>query len=69
MDLRLDVRMLPAGEERIRRAQERGHKRDDMALPTRELVIDRDGRNLTVWVGPVDYGGPEEELWQMEIGI
>lgn len=69
MDLRLELRMLPAGEERVRRAQERGHKRDDMSLPIRELAVDRDGRHMTVWIGPVDHGGPEEELWEMDLEL
>lgn len=62
-------RMLPAGEERLKRAGERGHVNDDPELPLRELIIDRDGRNLTVWVGPVDYGAPEEELWELDVTI
>lgn len=38
-------------------------------LPMRELVIDRDGRNLTVWLGPAEPGGPEEELYELDVVI
>jgi integrase len=49
-------RILDAGEERITGAQARGHDLDDPELPTREVSIDRDGRHLTVWIGPVERG-------------
>lgn len=63
MKLSLDVRILPEGEKRL--MGEDGGK----GLPIRELVLDRDGRNLTVWVGPVEYGGPEEELWELDVTL
>lgn len=59
LDISANARILPAGEERFERGND--------ALPVRELTIDRDGRALTVWVGPVEPGGPERELWEIEI--
>lgn len=53
------ARILPAGEERLK-------LRND-ALPIRELTVDRGGRALTVWVGPVEPGGPERELWELDV--
>lgn len=60
MKLSLDVRVLPDGEKRLMR--EDGGR----GLPVRELVMDRDGRNLTVWLGPIEPGGPECELWELD---
>ena len=57
------------GEERIRRAMERGHSGDDPRLPIRMLSVRRDGNSYISWRGPVDYGRPEEELWEMEIDL
>lgn len=63
------VRFLPAGEERISRAEARELPGDDPDLPVRWLTVTRDGQTLSVAVGPVDYGGPEEELWEYELEI
>jgi hypothetical protein len=51
------IRMLPAGEERAKR----GHHDE---LPIRSLKMTRDGETFYVAIGPVDHGGPEEELWE-----
>lgn len=59
----------PAGEERIRRAMERGHSGDDPWLPIRRLSVQKDGNSYISWHGPVDYGSPEEALWEMEIDL
>jgi hypothetical protein len=64
-----DIRLLPAGEERIRRAQERGLPGDDPDLPFRWLQIARDGRTLSVAIGPVDYGGKDAELFETLLEI
>lgn len=61
------LRFLPAGEERLRRARDRGLDGDDPSLPIRELVVDHAGRSLTVWVGPVEPGGEERELWELDV--
>jgi hypothetical protein len=57
------------GEERIRLAMERGHSGDDPRLPIRTSSIRRDGNSYISWHGPVDYGDPEEALWEMEIDL
>lgn len=69
--MRLDVgfRILPAGAERLRRAATRGHEEDDPALPARELTLSRGGRALTVWIGPIDQGDPDAELWELDAEI
>ena len=58
-----------AGEERIRLAMIRGHRGDDPVLPIRKLSVQRDGNHFLCWRGPVDYDGPEEPLWEMEIDL
>jgi hypothetical protein len=63
------VRLLPAGEERIRQSRARGLSGDDPVLPFRWLQVTRDGQTLSVAVGPVDYGGKEEELFETLIEI
>ena len=55
-------RILPAGAERL----ERGRDGD---LPLRWLDVTRGEKTLSVAVGPVDYGGPDEELWEFEVSI
>jgi hypothetical protein len=62
-------RFSPAGEERIRRSMRRGHRGDDPVLPIRKLSVQRDGNRYISWRGPVDYDGPEEALWEMEINL
>lgn len=62
-------RFSPAGEERIRRAMARGHPGDDPILPIRKLSVQKEGNHFISWLGPVDYDGAEEELWEMEIDI
>ena len=62
-------RFSPAGEERIRRAMERGHSGDDPRLPIRTLSVRKDGNCYISWRGPVDDGCPEEALWEMEIDL
>ena len=60
-------RFTAAGDERIRRAMQRGHRGDDPALPIRRIPVRRSGGDFISWIGPVDYGGPEEPLWEMEV--
>ena len=48
---------------------ERGHPGDDPALPLRRQSIRREGASYIAWIGPIDYGGPEEALWEMEIDL
>ena len=60
-------RFTAAGEERIRRSMYRGHRGDDPALPIRRVPVRRSGSDFISWVGPVDYDGPEEALWEMEV--
>jgi hypothetical protein len=64
-------RFSPAGEERIRRAMQRGHRGDDPRLPIRQLSVRRGGNDFISWVGPVDHGCPEphKTLWEMEIDL
>lgn len=62
-------RFTPAGEERIRRAMQRGHRGDDPVLPIRRLAVRRGKADFISWQGPVDYGCPEEMLWEMEIDL
>ena len=62
-------RLSPAGEERVRRAMERGHPGDDPNLAIRKLSIERGGDRYVCWLGPVDYDGREEALWEMEINL
>ena len=62
-------RFSTAGEERIRRAMLRGHPGDDPRLPLRKMTSVRDGNDYISWHGPVDYGCPEEDLWEMEIDL
>jgi hypothetical protein len=62
-------RFSAAGEERIRRAMERGHSGDDPRLPLRKLSVQRDAGSYISWHGPVDHDGPEEQLWEMEIDL
>lgn len=62
-------RFSAVGEERIRLAMERGHSGDDPRLPIRTLSVRRDGNDYISWHGPVDYGRPEEALWEMEIDL
>lgn len=64
-------RFSPAGEERIRRAMERGHRGDDPRLAIRRAFVRRDGGDFISWFGPVDHGSPEPEkaLWEMEIDL
>jgi hypothetical protein len=64
-------RFSPAGEERIRRAMQRGHRGDDPRLPIRQVSVRRDGGDFISWFGPVDHGGAEHEnaLWEMEIDL
>jgi hypothetical protein len=64
-----DIRLLPAGEERIRRAKRRGLPGDDPGLPFRWLQVTRDGQTLSVAVGPVDYGWADRELWETLLEI
>jgi hypothetical protein len=61
----------PAGEERIRRAMQRGHRGDDPRLPIRQVSVRRNGNDFISWFGPVDHGCPEHEkvLWEMEIDL
>jgi hypothetical protein len=47
----------------------RGHRGDDPVLPIRRLSVRRDGNRYISWIGPVDYDGPEESLWEMEIDL
>lgn len=47
----------------------RGHRGDDPALPLRKLYSSRSGNRYLSWRGPVDYDGPEEALWEMEIDL
>jgi hypothetical protein len=63
------VRLLRAGEERIRRSQARGLSGDDPTLPFRWLQVSRDGRTLSVGVGPIEEGAPDAELWETLIEI
>lgn len=65
----LSVKVLPRGEERIRRSQARGCKGDDPALPIRWLTTTRAGKTLSVAVGPVDYGERDEELFETLLEI
>jgi hypothetical protein len=60
-------RFSSAGDERIRLAMTRGHRGDDPSLPLRRVALRRAGRNFISWRGPVDYGGREEALWEMEL--
>jgi hypothetical protein len=62
-------RFSPAGIERIRLAMLRGHSGDDPDLPIRQLRVRRGEDEFVVWLGPVDRGGPEAELWEMEIDM
>jgi len=66
-----EPRFSHGGEERIRRAMERGHRGDDPHLPIRKLSVRRDGDHFISWFGPLDHGGPEhgEALWEMEIDL
>ncbi len=67
----LGFRALPAGDRRDAwraRSREAGFD-PEPDLPMRELIIDRDGRNLTVWLGPAEPGGPEEELYELDVVI
>ena len=66
-----EPRFSHAGNERIRRAMERGHRGDDPHLPIRKLAVQRDGNDFISWFGPVDHGWPEHEdaLWEMEIDL
>jgi hypothetical protein len=59
----------PAGLERIRLAMERGHRGDDPVLPIRRIALRKSGGDYISWSGPVDYGCPEEMLWEMEIDV
>ena len=69
-ELRFNVpRFSPAGEERIRLAMQRGHPGDDPGLPIRQASSRREGNSYISWHGPVDYGKPEEALWEMEIDV
>lgn len=61
MEVAARALILPAGRERLERGND--------ALPVRELTIERDGRALTVWVGPVEPGGPERELWELDVEV
>ena len=62
-------RFSPAGEERIRRSIERGHRGDDPRLPIRKTPVKRDGKDFISWFGPVDYGWRDQALWEMEIDL
>lgn len=64
LSLPYGVRILPAGEERIRRAEARGLRGDDPELPFRWRTVTREGRTLSVAIGPVDYGWADRELWE-----
>lgn len=64
-----EPRFTASGEERIRRAMERGHSGDDPELPIRKISVRRDGRDFISWLGPVGPGCSEEELWEMEINL
>lgn len=59
--------MLSAGKERVRRAEERRLHGDDRKLPLRWLSVTRDGEVFSVAVGPVDHGGPDEELAELVV--
>jgi hypothetical protein len=62
------TKMLPAGEERLRMASERrGREGDDPELPARRVQFSAGGKMRTVWVGPVYPGGPEENLWELDL--
>jgi hypothetical protein len=64
-----EPRFTVSGEERIRRAIERGHSGDDPKLPIRKASVRRDGRDFISWFGPVVIGCSEVELWAMEIDL
>jgi len=63
------IRLLPAGEERLRRALERGLDGDDPALPVRTMAVLSEGRTLSVAVGPIDYEEPDSQLWEFVLEI
>lgn len=58
-------KMLPAGKERVRRAAERSARGDTRKLPLRWLSVTRGAETFSVAVGPVDHGGPDEELAEL----
>lgn len=64
-----EPRFSHAGEERIRRAMERGHAGDDPALPIRKMSVRREGKDYISWVGPIETGGTDMDLWEMEIDL
>lgn len=64
-----EPRFTVSGEERIRRAMERGHRGDDPDLPIRKVSVRREGKDFISWFGPVDHGCPDQELWEMEIDL
>lgn len=64
-----EIRVLPAGEERLNRAEAPGLPDDDPDLPLRWLQVTRGNETLSVAVGPVDYGGPDEELFEFIVSI
>jgi hypothetical protein len=59
--------MLPAGKERIRRAEDRASRGDTRKLPLRWLSVTRGAETFSVAVGPVDHGGPDEELAELVV--
>lgn len=60
-------RFHPAGEERIRLAMDRGLPGDDPQLPLRQISVAKEDGNFIVFLGPIDYDGPEVQLWEMEL--
>lgn len=64
-----EPRFTASGEERIRRAIERGHRGDDPELPIRKASVRREGKDFISWLGPVAFGCSEVELWAMEINL
>lgn len=56
------LHILPAGAERLKRGNH-----DE--LPIRWLEMRRGDETFSVAVGPVDYGGPDEELFEYSVTV
>ena len=62
------LRLLPAGERRVRLAAERGEERFG-TLPLRELSTQDGATTKVYFVGPVEQGGKDERLAEYEIRV